>query len=677
MTKTPSGTYRAVRAMRAVPLERKLPLLISGLLILMLVIATAAAYREVRTTTSDAATARLKSVARQLVDLTRQSGNTRAAFVRRTLADSSLRSLLAGPSVHAAPESSGIAIVTPRARRRAPSADSTVQALLQKLAVPTESLLVARVWDAKGRVRATAGPPSSDVDVAQAAELLARVGRADTIVSSQLYLANDSVLYWTIAPVIDRGAVIGHVGQRRRIARNPVAEQQLRDLLGEDLQIHFTNVRGDVESSLGGASSTPTAIPRTPKTVFSYDRPGEGERLASAAPLVGLPWIVLVDMPRAAITARPRAFLRRMAIVTAALVFAGALLAWAMSRRLTHPLAELTTATTAVARGDYDYRVNVSTRDELGRLGDAFNVMAERVAVARSELESTAAALGDTNEALRRSNAELAEQTQVAEAARRDAVAASQAKSDFLAVMSHELRTPLNAILGFSSLMLDEIPGPVSEAQRAQLGRINAGGRHLLSLIDEVLTLARVEAGRESVRTEEGDIYAIARETASLAEPMAGAKRLSLRTVVPDGQCIVHTDLTKVRQILLNLLTNAVKFTSQGEVMLSARCDNGEVTFDVRDSGIGIEPHLLPKIFEPFYQIDQSKTRRAAGTGLGLSVTRHLARLLGGDVSVVSVPGEGSTFTVVVLTHAPANENGSRIADRRAPDGIAAPAPHR
>jgi signal transduction histidine kinase len=231
----------------------------------------------------------------------------------------------------------------------------------------------------------------------------------------------------------------------------------------------------------------------------------------------------------------------------------------------------------------------------------------------------------------------------------RSALAASEAKSAFLATMSHELRTPLNAIIGYQSLLKEGIDGSLNTSQLTQLSRIRAGADHLLGLIDEILTYSRVEAGKEIVRLDEADLRPIAEEAITMVRPLAEAKGLPLNADVPDVQ--LATDAGKLRQILLNLLSNAVKFTDRGEIRLRARLTGDTAEFSVIDTGIGIAEENLQRIFEPFWQVEQSSTRRAGGTGLGLSVTRSLARLLGGDVAVQSKLGEGSTFTVTLPTH--------------------------
>ena len=233
-------------------------------------------------------------------------------------------------------------------------------------------------------------------------------------------------------------------------------------------------------------------------------------------------------------------------------------------------------------------------------------------------------------------------------AARKEAERADQAKSDFLAVMSHELRTPLNAIIGYGSLLADGIPDPVTAGQRRQLERIGASARHLLALIDEVLTLSRMELGEERVTPATVAVAAVVDEAASMVEPQARAKGLRFELRLPDPQLTMDTDAGKLRQALVNLMVNAVKFTDQGAVRVRAASahDGDEVLFEVEDTGIGIAPEHLTRVFDAFWQVDQAPTRRIGGTGLGLHVTRRLVRLLGGDVSVRSTPGAGSCFTI-------------------------------
>jgi signal transduction histidine kinase len=240
-------------------------------------------------------------------------------------------------------------------------------------------------------------------------------------------------------------------------------------------------------------------------------------------------------------------------------------------------------------------------------------------------------------------------------AAIESAEAANRSKSDFLATMSHELRTPIGAMTGYVDLVLEEIYGPVTPDQRTHLERVKSVGRHLLNIVEEILLFARVEAGREEAHLESVDAFQIARDAAAVVGPMAREKGLRLVTDIPTKPAPATTDVVKARQILINLLGNAVKFTGQGEVRLSAALDDctGQVIYVVRDSGIGIASADLERIFEPFTQIENVYSRKQAGTGLGLPVSRRLARMLGGDLTVTSAEGAGSTFVASISRSGP------------------------
>jgi signal transduction histidine kinase len=243
-----------------------------------------------------------------------------------------------------------------------------------------------------------------------------------------------------------------------------------------------------------------------------------------------------------------------------------------------------------------------------------------------------------------------------AEVARAEAERANNSKTDFLAVMSHELRTPLTAIMGYEELLSDGITGPVTELQRQQLGRINASAHHLLGLIDEILTFARVDIGRERVRYESMSVNHTLADASALVQPMADDKQITFAIELLDEDQAIQTDGTKLRQMLVNLLSNGIKFTDKGEVRLGCAVIDGVLEIQVADTGVGIAPENIEDVFEPFWQAEQTATRKTGGTGLGLSVTRKLARLLGGDVTVASKFGAGTTFLLTLPMKAPAGE---------------------
>ena len=231
---------------------------------------------------------------------------------------------------------------------------------------------------------------------------------------------------------------------------------------------------------------------------------------------------------------------------------------------------------------------------------------------------------------------------------------ASLAKDRFLAVMSHELRTPLNAILGFTGTLIMKLPGPLTPDQDHQLRTIQTSARHLLSLINDLLDLAKIEAGKVEIEFEPVDCRDVLDEVASTLRPLAEAKGLSFELLVPATKVIIQTDRRALSQILLNLTNNAIKFTESGRVSieLCPRIDAelGKISteFNIEDTGTGIPPEDETRLFRAFEQLDSSSTRRHEGTGLGLYLSQKLANLLGGQIEIKSVHGQGSIFRLVI-----------------------------
>ncbi len=226
---------------------------------------------------------------------------------------------------------------------------------------------------------------------------------------------------------------------------------------------------------------------------------------------------------------------------------------------------------------------------------------------------------------------------------------ANRAKSDFLAKMSHELRTPLNSIIGFTSLMLAGHAGPVTEEQSRQLSMVRYSGDHLLELVNDILDIERIESGNEQVHPERFDLCDVLVELCALVRPLATERELTLTLECEPGDIVCTTDRLVVRQIMLNLLGNAIKFTDVGSITVGVHDVDETVTIEVQDTGRGIAEEDIERVFEPFTKGGQP--RQAAlesGTGLGLSIAARLARLLGGRISVTSAPGEGSTFKLML-----------------------------
>ncbi len=326
---------------------------------------------------------------------------------------------------------------------------------------------------------------------------------------------------------------------------------------------------------------------------------------------------------------------------------------WASNRfqgLITAPLLALEGLARRVSEDkDYSVRADARGRDEIGSLVEAVNDMLREIQARDEQLKEYHEHLEDL---VARRTEELLQSNQELMVAKERAEEVSRAKSAFLANMSHELRTPLNAILLYSELMQEDAEAQGRGSDVTDLKRIHASGLHLLSLINDVLDLSKVEAGRMSLSLEPVDLGSLVDECVQILEPLADKNGNTLQVSCPKDHPAFLGDPTKLRQALFNLLANACKFTERGRVELRvdpvAREEAPWLRFEVRDTGIGMTPEQLARIFQEFTQADEGTSKRYGGTGLGLTLSRRLCQLMGGDVSVRSAPGMGSTFTIEI-----------------------------
>jgi signal transduction histidine kinase len=764
---------------------------------LVFILSVGVSYFEVRRTAQITAGERLSSLSSVLSSMAADPINARLAIMRRVATDSFVARAFRTPG-------------------RPPSAEA-VRALAT-LTRGADTLTPPELWTADGR-------PIGAVKLEIPAErqsfqivVLSHQGISDTAHVGKLFVSEGRASVWTAVPVRDGLDLIGYIAQVRRIGANARGVQAMRNLIGSQIRFFLRNADGDEWFRVTGESAPrPTkSASFGPGLLLLTHRDG-GLMLASTQAVPGTPLAVTIEQPMGSILERPRTTISMLATIAILLAVLGALIAWVIGRQLSRPLVELTGAAEALARGDYSERVTSRGTDEIGRLGAAFNRMADQVQessnastdAVRQLTKSVSTQLflaeasrilasslsdqtlltelarycvpkigdyctihvadddgslrrvetihydaekqdavkelvaryqyhvdgpGEVPSVIRSQDAlivphldraaifrasgdpttmrlfdaigptsflcvplvargrafgamsftmtdsgrvfssddadlamELARRTAVAIdnaliyrrslALRMEAEAASSAKSDFLAKMSHEIRTPINAMMGYAELLEMGISGPISVSQAKQLSRIRASGEHLTSLVNEILDLAKIEAGRMSVEPTNALAGEAIEVSLALVRPQAAAKGVEVAGRVEGTPSVEYVgDPQRVQQILTNLLSNAVKFTPPGgrvalRCSTSPRRGTGDredewACITVEDTGVGIASEDLERIFDPFVQVEGGYTRLQGGTGLGLTISRALAQLMGGEISVESTIGEGSRFTL-------------------------------
>jgi signal transduction histidine kinase len=365
--------------------------------------------------------------------------------------------------------------------------------------------------------------------------------------------------------------------------------------------------------------------------------------LTTYAPVPELGWAVILEEPIDAALANVETLKRSALVFLAIGLFVGAaVIAW-VSGRMTGPIRDLHEGAKIIGSGNLDYRVNIETGDEIEWLGEEFNKMAGQLKVFYATLEQK---VKDKTHELEKTNSEL-------EQANRSLVNASNAKDEFLNVMSHELRTPLNVISGYAQILKDGVLGRIQPEQDHGLRTILVQSQELLRMINEVLQVGSLESGNVSVKFADINLQDFFADIRSTYEVLP-KKAIPLYWNIPDKLPIVNTDGEKLKHILQNLITNAIKFTEEGSVTISARYLSQAIEFKVKDTGIGMPNETLPSIFQMFRQLDSSGTRSYGGAGVGLYVVKKFVELLNGKIEVESVLDKGSTFTVIIPIHASA-----------------------
>jgi signal transduction histidine kinase len=593
---------------RRLPLELKLPLLMSAVLAVVLSIALIVTYSTLRASALGVVRDRLTRATRQIATVASSGVLTQHTRYVRAARDSAILRALARPG---------------------PATARAAQEALGRLAQPNDSGMAVELWSATGSRIAFHG---NDVAVTMREdmrdELPERITLAldpaapripDSLRVGPLYRDQDRMHFWLVMPVIRNGRVLGYITHQRRIATSAQTLQTLRELSGDSVSLYWRNVDGSNWSTRTSVAAAPHA---DADSVAGVARGANGERLLfSEERIGGTPLVVGMSLPEREVLTSSRRVFRTIFGLAIALLAGGVLASALIGRSVARPLGRITDAVGALAAGDYGARVPEKGDVEITRLAQSFNHMAGELGTSRANLEKQTA----------------------------EAHAANSAKSEFLTTMSHELRTPLNAIGGYVELLEMGLRGPVSDEQKRDLHRIKVSQQHLLGLISGVLDLSRIEAGR--VRYELADVAVdpFLSSIGALVAPQAAAKSIELEYHPSPADLAVIADREKLRQILLNLLSNAVRHTPAGGVVtISAESRGARAAIVVDDTGPGIPEDKLEEIFEPFVQLDRSLTQSREGLGLGLAISRDLARGMSGDLTAEIRLGGGARFVLVL-----------------------------
>lgn len=582
--------------MKGLSIGQKLPLVIGALLLSVILALTAAAWVEVRGTARRSAAERLQAVTTQFRDLFAQSIVSQRQLLRPLATHPAIREFI----------------------RNAGRPDAALRAM-REIQVQPEAVVLTEIRTAGGRVLLSTARDVALSAVAPSA--LNALAPPDSSFVGPLRLVRDTLVYPVAARVSGSDSV--YVVRWRRMAGSRRTREALGGLVGSAASIYLGNASGSEWSDLEHPVRRPAWI--------DGDADHGRDVIGASAPIDGTPWMVAVAFPSSLIAGRINAFLGRMALIAAIALVLGLLAAWALSRRITAPLAELTDAAEAMAAGLYGQQLRVHSRDELGRLARSFSSMSAEVQRTNDNLEQLVKQrTQELNETLTRLR-----DTQDALVRRERLAMLGQLSSG----VGHELRNPLGVMTNsvyFLKAVLTDAPPRVREYLDILQQQITLSEK----IVSDLLDFARSKPPqRRSV-----PVRSIVEEQIGRLPAHPGT---AIAVEIPDEIPNVLVDAVQVGQIVFNLLTNAIQaMDGQGQVRVEAAHDEGRIRLEVSDTGPGIAPENLEKVFEPLY------STKARGIGLGLAVSRTLARANGGDLVAGGTPGAGAVFTLTLVSAA-------------------------
>lgn len=582
----------------------KIPLLMSALLLLTLAGMSAASYVELRASLIEIATERLQRAADQMATVFALSARQRVGAMKQLIDRPEVREFL-------------------RTRDAAPGLDAAVDAYLGT------AIAIANVelWDATGARVYARGAEFEVITGSLLDEYKQEFASTELPVIGRLRQFEDGLRYPVGGRVSEEGRTLGFVVERRRIS-NPAQTRQTVDLLTGLIGSEATMVIGNTDGSAW--SDLVTTIPDVPingheSRLWQYRRAGVPPTLAWATPIAQSPWAVAIEFPIDVILQPSRRFLMRSAAMATALLLLAGAVAWVASRRITTPLVQVTEAAEAVAESKAHVHVDIDREDEIGRLADSFNTMAEKVELSRTDLEMR---VEQRTAELRAANREL---------------------EAFSYSVSHDLRAPLRAIVGFVQILEEDHAATLDATARHHLERVKLNARRMGQLIDDLLSFSQI--GRATMLRQSIDMQAMA--TAVAQEAIAASGRHVDLTVEPLPQA--HGEAALVNQVFVNLISNAVKFTAKVDrpaIVIGARHDDRETIYFVRDNGVGFDERHAEKLFGVFQRLHRPE--EFEGTGVGLAIVHRIISRHGGRVWAEGKVGAGATFSFTMPPQAEA-----------------------
>jgi signal transduction histidine kinase len=574
----------------------KLPLLSSMLLLIALAAMSVVSYLELRTALVDTATGRLQQAADRMATVFSMSARQRVIAMQQLMARPDARALL-------------------RARdgSQQPSIDAAITAYLGNAI----EIADVELWDAAGKRIFAAGASFDEVTGAAAEAYKTELSRVDEASIGKLHAFTDGLQYAVGGRISQDGQVLGYVVERRRIS-NPAQTQQTVQLLTGLIGSEATMVIGNADGSMWSDFSTAlrdVPIAGNDSRMWEYQRAGMPDSYAWATPIDTTPWVVAIEFPRAVVLEPSERFIVRSLVIGSLLLFVAAASGWAFTRRMMLPLVRVTEAAEAVAETRSRVQVDVHREDEIGRLADAFNTMAVRVELARTDLEL---------------RVEL--QTSELRAANRELEAFSYS-------VSHDLRAPLRAIAGFVQILEEDHADQLDETARRHLGRVRINAQRMGQLIDDLLSFSRI--GRATMVLQTIDLTQIA--TAVAQEAIAASGRAIDLTIEPLPPCYGEGSL--VNQVFVNLVSNAVKFTATvpgPAITIGTTAVEGETVYFVRDNGVGFDERYAEKLFGVFQRLHRRDD--FDGTGVGLAIVHRIISRHGGRIWAEGRLNAGATF---------------------------------